>query len=132
MLNWTDEQVAYFSELNEDEFECNVPAYEVLQEVQSGAAVIERREYGFAVIFPSSTKALRPHLWLLFLQPECRGNGLGRKFMRELMSKYSTDYHMTLKCYGPERRKFFGRLGFRVESHNRTTGARFMSTNRMD
>lgn len=92
-------------------------ADEVVAKVSTGRASLERRDFGFALIELTQTtngKAI-PHLWLLYVSPDCRGRALGRRFVRELLAKYATDYHMSLWCEGSRRRAFFGRLGFRVE-----------------
>jgi len=92
-------------------------ADEVQAKVSTGKAVLETRTFGFALIelTPTSDGKTIPHLWLLYVFPESRGRTLGRRFVRELLAKYATDFHMSLWCEGPRRRAFFGRLGFRVE-----------------
>ena len=71
--------------------------------------VIERREFGYAILQTYGT-----HLWLLYIDPECRGRRMGRRFVRELIKKYAQQWPMTAICDGSERRAFFGRCGFYV------------------
>lgn len=94
-----------------------ITAEEVTAKVSTGRACLETRPFGFALVeltTASDGKAI-PHLWLLYVAPESRGRALGRRFVRELLAKHAADYHMSLWCEGPQRRAFFGRLGFRVE-----------------
>lgn len=94
-----------------------VTAEEVTTKVSTGMTGLETRPFGFALVelTRASDGKVIPHLWLLYVSPECRGRAFGRRFVRELLSQYATDYHMSLWCEGPRRRAFFGRLGFRVE-----------------
>jgi GNAT superfamily N-acetyltransferase len=101
---------------------------EILAALQTGRAVLETRPHGFAVVELKKTAQegkFIPHLWLLYIDRQLQGRGLGRRFVRELKATYATEYHMSLSCYGPRRRAFFGRLGFRIESkdgdHRRMT-----------
>ena len=104
-----------------------ISADDIIQRMQNGRAAIEARQYGFAVIELTQTPDghFMPHLWLLYIDPAHRGKGYGRQFVRELLAKYSTEFFMSLYCYGSRRRAFFGRLGFRIESkdgeHRRMT-----------
>jgi GNAT superfamily N-acetyltransferase len=106
-----------------------VTAQEVVEKVNEGSAVFETRYYGFALVqlAPMDGGKFRPHLWALYVNSEHRGKKLGHLFMRQLLRKFATDYHMTLGCNGAKRRAFFGRLGFRIE--NREGDYRRMTTN---
>jgi GNAT superfamily N-acetyltransferase len=101
----------------------------VIESLESGKAVLETRQYGFALIqqTPAADGTI-PHLWVLFIDNERRGSGLGSRFVRELLKKYSAKHHMSVWCEGSRRRRFFGRLGFVVES--RFGEIRRMTTNR--
>lgn len=90
--------------------------------IHSGKALAVRKEYGFALVEPAG-----PLLWLLWIDPSVRGQKRGHKFVRELLREFSKERHMRLYCEGPDRRRFFGRLGFRVES--RDAEMRSMTTN---
>jgi GNAT superfamily N-acetyltransferase len=109
-----------------DDFECGIEQHEIAAAVAAGRAVTEARTYGFAVVQQGSAG---PHLWFVYIDPSARGNGLGRRFVRELVQAHGADRHMTLQCYGPRRRAFFGSAGFRVES--RDGEWRTMTTNRL-
>lgn len=130
MIDLSDEQIADFIETNgAEEFDCDGEhSHEILMALRTGKAVIERRSYGFAMVRLSCPSKLCPFLWFLYVKPEYRGRRLGRKFVRELLTKYGADYHMGLKCHGAKRRKFFGDCGFRVHEFDRVSGMRSMST----
>lgn len=104
---------------------------DVINRLATGQAILEVRSYGFAVIERShiSEGKFIPHLWVLFVDEKRRGAGLGRKFMKQILAKYSADFHMTLHCHGARRRKFFGQFGFRIES--RDGEMRTMTTSEM-
>ena len=101
----------------------------VMEMLRASKAVAELRPYGFALIQlqPAPGGKEMPHLWALYIDEQRRGSGLGLKFLREILKKYSRDYHMTLYCVGSRRRSFFGRAGFRVET--RDGEMRRMTTN---
>lgn len=127
----TAAEVADFVETHGAEMDApDVTSRDVLEALQAARAVLEVRPYGFALIQlqPTSTGSNIPFLWLLYVAPEHRGRGIGSKFVRELLRGYSSEYHMALYCYGAQRRRFFGRLGFVIES--REGELRRMTTNR--
>jgi GNAT superfamily N-acetyltransferase len=102
-------------------------AEDILAKLNSGEALIEPRPYGFAMIqVKRAPKGLIPHLWLLYLEPNKRGKGIGARFVKDLLQQFPM-YHMSLYCHGSRRRKFFSRFGFRVES--RDGEMRRMTTN---
>lgn len=112
-------EIAEFAVAHRSELDCeDMTVDEIISKLSEPRTILEVRPYGFAVIEPSwySGEDFHPFLWLLFVHVEKRGNGLGHKFMREILSKYAKSTHMRLKCFGARRRKFFGRLGFIVES----------------
>lgn len=122
------DQIADYLVANQADLDAGgISREDVLVKVASGKAVIETRAYGFAVIEEQRTAdGVIPHLWILYVAPEHRGRGFGYRFMKELLRKYPT-HHMSLYCFGPRRRKFFGRLGFRVQE--RDGECRRMTTN---
>jgi len=104
---------------------------DITSRVADGSAVVEVTEHGVAVIqLERASGGAIPFLWMLYVDPEKRGRGVGAGFVRELLSKYSEDYHMSLKCYGSRRRAFFAKAGFRVES--RDGEERRMTTNDLE
>lgn len=96
----------------------------------TGRAVLEVRLNAFALIEQKAgaNGTSTPHLWLLFVDQDHRGQGYGRRFVKELLKAYSADNHMTLRCSGARRRAFYGRCGFVVEA--RDGEERLMTTNR--
>jgi GNAT superfamily N-acetyltransferase len=97
--------------------------------VASGLAWIECRPLAFALLLRMQRPAgVAPHLWALYVAPEARGRRIGADLVRELVRVYAGECPMTLSCYGARRRRYFGRLGFRVEGRDaewrRMTSAR--------
>jgi len=107
----------------------DLTAQKVMESLESGKAVLETREYGFALIQQTpAADGMIPHLWALFIDNKRRESGLGSRFVREILKKYSARHHMSVWCEGSRRRRFFGRLGFVVEG--RFGEVRRMTTNR--
>jgi len=106
-----------------------IDEHDVLDALATGRAALETRPYGFAIVEqkPTTSGKSMPHLWLVYIAAEHRSSRQGSKFVRELLVRYASDYHMSLYCYGSRRRAFFGRLGFRIES--RDGEMRRMTTN---
>jgi GNAT superfamily N-acetyltransferase len=101
----------------------------IIDSLESGTAVLETRHYGFALIQQTAAPdGMIPHLWALFVHDGQRGSGLGSRLVREILKKYSAQHPMSVWCEGSRRRRFFGRLGFVVES--RHGEIRRMTTNR--
>ncbi len=117
----TTTEIAALAEAKREEMgACGLTAGDVLDALESGRAVLEVRPYGFGIVTlkPGLDGKQMPHLWLLYVDAANRGQRLGNRFVRFLLRRYAKDYHMTVSCYGPRRRAFFGRLGFRVESRD--------------
>jgi len=132
MLNFTtitSAQIAEYLVKHQADLDAEgIEAADVTDGIATGRVLLECRSYGFALLeIEHGRDGVIPFLWALFIDREQRGQGLGRKFMKELLQKYSADYHMSLKCFGPSRRRFFGRCGFRVE--RRDGDMRRMTTN---
>ena len=107
----------------------DLTAQDVVDALASGKAVLETREYGFALVQQTPAEdGMVPHLWALFIDGEKRDSGLGSRFVREILRKYTGKHHMSVSCEGARRRRFFGRLGFVVEG--RFGEMRRMTTNR--
>lgn len=126
----TANELAHFVVAHQDELDVGgLVVGDITDAIAAGRASLELRPFGFAIIEQKAAAAggTIPHLWLLFIAPEHRGQGLGRRFVRDLLLRYADDYHMSLYCHGARRRAFFGRLGFRIES--RDGDMRRMTTN---
>lgn len=109
-------EIANFAAAHAGEFNADIDALDIIAAVNEGRSVLVRRPYGFAVVQIVDRKL--PHLWLIYVHRDQRGRRLGRRFVRELLDEFSKEHHMTLRCAGGERSRFFGRCGFVVESRD--------------
>lgn len=123
-------EIAAFVEAHAAEIGGDLTAAYVQAQLNAGSAVAELRPFGFAIIQHEAAAQgqVIPHLLVLYVDAAERGRGVGHRFMRSLLRHYCKDYHMRLYCAGPARRRFYGRLGFVVES--RDGEMRCMTTNR--
>ncbi len=129
---FTLQEIAEFAIAHQEQMgAAGIEAEEIVSSVFEGRAVLETRDFGFALIElkPGADGKFIPHLWLLYVSEHRRGRRLGHTFMRQLLRKYAQHFHMSLWCDGSRRRAFFGRLGFRIEStmgsmRQMTTGER--------
>lgn len=113
----SDEEIARYTYAHQSEAGCNAfdPA-EFLAAVGQGVTVIERRDYGFAVVNPCVARGIAftpAHLWLIYIDPQHRAQGRGRKLLREVIKKYADGHAITAMVHGAERAGFFERCGFR-------------------
>ena len=102
---------------------------EILKAVNAGTHVIERSQFGIAIVQPSQPELQMPipFLWLLYVLPEHRGQGHGRKFVRQILKKHAAEYFMGVHVYDSRHSKFFSQFGFRVVSRDNETGLRVMA-----
>jgi len=110
--NASVDEVAAF--LYEHRIDLDAPALSaegVMAELRNANTALERRPWGLAVI---QGVGISPFLWLIYVDPQDRGKNHGRKFVREIKTKYAKECAMQLECYGSRRRKFFSRCGFVV------------------
>jgi len=54
-------------------------------------------------------------LWLLWVPPEARGHGAGRRFVAQLRAAHETSLPMLLLCHGAGRVAWFQGCGFQLE-----------------
>lgn len=128
-LEMSDDQIDEFLVLNQDEFSASgIQRGEIFDAVRTGKSVIERRNFGVAVINPMQPAPdyKQPFLWILYVATEFRGQGYGRKFIRQILHKYADTYYMRLYAVGARRSKFFAIFGFRVVERDNETGFRVM------
>lgn len=72
--------------------------------------VVEKFEHGVAVMLFND---VLPQLWFLYVDPEQRCKGLGRKYVRLIRRKFGNEYVVSLHCH-KSLRPFYGSCGFRV------------------
>ena len=113
----SDEEIARYIYEHQSEAGCDTfdPA-DFLAAVRQGATVIERRDYGFAVVNPAVERGIAftpAHLWLIFIDPRQRAQGHGRRLLAEVIEKYAESHPMTALVHGAERARFFAHCGFR-------------------
>jgi GNAT superfamily N-acetyltransferase len=107
-------------------------ANQIIRSIQEGQAIIKRRDFGFAIIQPED----RPHwgdspglhIWIIYIDPDERGKGKGKRFVKELITAYGQKYFTSVTVFGGKRGSFFGRCGFRITERDSKTGMRRMET----
>ena len=117
--SFTHAEIAAFLVAHQGDLGCHgITADYVNESLRTGQAILEARPYGFALIEPFRVRdeSIVPDFWILFVDDEHRGAGLGRQFVKEILAKYAVGCPMSLTCYGARRGEFFERCGFRLES----------------
>ncbi len=74
-----------------------------------------------AVVRPHGGSSDYPVLWLLWVDPNVRGKGVGRNFVARLRRNYETNLPMVLMCHGSQRERFFASCGFETTSRSNAT-----------
>lgn len=130
----TDREIIQFALYHQAEMGCqDLGPEDIDPAIRSGTAVIERREHAFAVVNPESRLAAGsplPHLWLIYVCPEMRSKGLGRRFVTDLVDNYGSTLSMTAIVAGDRRARFFERCGFRTVEHDGRNGWKKMQAMR--
>lgn len=128
-LNITKEQAAEICATNCADFGIDELSIDEVMNCFSEGGKLVKRAYGFAIVRPEfMPKMTKPSfLYFIFIDPSQRGKKHGSMFVRELLREFSREYIMYLICFGPERRRFFGRAGFCVESREQS-GRRVMKS----
>lgn len=91
-----------------------ISAFDLKRRLLNGEARFVTRPEGFTLIqLPRGKK--QAHLWLLYVEPEARGRGVGSDMVRDFLSRHAGDQDLTVYCEGDQRETFFNRLGFAVE-----------------
>lgn len=95
---------------------------ELRRKVAGGDAqiVIERYGRGVAVV-TDQINGPGKHLWLLYVFPEHRGQGVGVEFVKELLER-AGDRYLSVYCHGEQRSRFFEKCGMSVRETDRATG----------
>ena len=81
-------EIAAFANSRQEEMgSSGLTEADILAALQTGRAVLEIRPHGFAVVELKEADQkgkFIPHLWLLYIDSEQQGRGLGQRFVREL------------------------------------------------
>lgn len=101
----------HVNDLTENDLhEAIATGFTVIEEFAEGFAVIKKQ--GYLKIQPS------PYLWFFYVNPEYRGQGIGRIILKDIRNRYATGYPLRLMCYGPQRATWFARCGFKIEARD--------------
>lgn len=119
ILTATDEMIVRFVHDYQAEFGTEVTSVDrILNAIAEGRMCIERRDFGFAILEVENRPRwfLSPgaNLCYLYVLPKYRGEGVGRKFVRELVSLHSKDYLMSLYASEAWRVKFYQSCRFQI------------------
>src|SRR4051812_27579595 len=104
----TDADIAAFLVAHQHELDVDgISTDELMGKSAAGAIVIERELMGRGVAVvepegrPNWCESPGAYLWLLWINPEARGSGVGRRFVRALMKKHANVYLGRVRCHGP-------------------------------
>lgn len=115
----TDSEIAQFVVDHLAEFGDYVVSVE---SILAADIAIERTHFGFAIVQDprgyrhdehGNITGGQPHLWFLYVSPEHRGRGHGRRIVRDVLSKYGRNWLMSVYC-DVSRRAYYSQFGFRV------------------
>lgn len=117
----TDKISLDFTELTDEEVILNIkniPEFEIYwDDYQEKRCLARKNRYihkyqeGFAIV--NLNDGILPELNFLYISPEFRRQGVGRKIMKDLIKNYCDTYYMTLLC-DKKLTRFYNRFGFRV------------------
>jgi hypothetical protein len=93
-------------------------------ELTSEKAVIDKQTYGFAALIPQKSLPAAKLLYFVWIAPKHRGQRIGRQYVRRLIREHQGDYVVVAVCYGKQRSKFFQKCGGQVVKWDRQTGRR--------
>lgn len=98
----------------------------IVGEVRAGRAVIAAERNVVAVVLHEVDHIQKCNavLWLLYVAPVCRGQGVGRAFVGDIRRRFERKLPMVLACNGSKRESFFGSCGFHV--HERSDDERLI------
>lgn len=105
-----DEEVIYHIK-QIPEFEIYWDDYEEKRCLNRKDRYVHKYREGFAIV--NLEDGILPELHFLYISPDFRGEGVGRRIMVELVEKYFDTYYMTLRC-SKKLTRFYNRFGFRV------------------
>lgn len=125
----TVEEVAEFLVANVSEFGDpktieTLAVDNIVGEINAGLAVVVAERNAVAVVLSEidHVQKCSPVLWLLYVDPASRGQGLGAAFVAGIRRRHEKKLPMVLVCNGQRREAFFGTCGFHV--HERLEGGR--------
>jgi GNAT superfamily N-acetyltransferase len=119
-----EQLIASVIDLDDDGTSSNLTVKEILDQVERRLAVIVVEQDAIAVIRPEGYRSENGNavLWLLFVRPELRGQGIGTRFVQKLRTRFEGVKPMVLVCNGPRREAFFAWCGFMFKEGLGATG----------
>ena len=112
--------VAHVAELGDPKTIETLAVDNIVGEVKAGLAVVvaERKVVAIVLSEIDDIQKCNPVLWLLYVDPASRGQGLGAAFVAELRRRFEKKLPMAALCNGPERESFFAACGFHVHARH--------------
>jgi len=111
----SDDEIAVFTESVTHELHANITADDIREELKDGAATIHRSDAGFYIMQPGLNQS--SNLWVLYVDPDCRGGGVGRRLLKDAIDHYGNEYLITLSCHA-SLRQWYSRSGFYVNPYD--------------
>ena len=106
----SDADIAGIVEANRDELHAGcLTAGVILKDLELNRAIIHRCRHGFYIIQIENKEAA--YLWILYVDPKHRGNGIGSNMLDEAIATYANELILHLRC-NKSLLSFYGNLGF--------------------
>ena len=106
----SDSDIAGIVEANRDELHAeDLTAEDILKDMELNRAIIHRCHRGFYIIQQKNKEAA--YLWILYVDPKHRGNGIGSNMLDEAIATYANELILHLRC-NKSLLSFYENLGF--------------------
>ena len=106
----SDCDIAGIVETNRDELHAeDLTAEDILKDLELNRAIIHRCHRGFYIIQQKDKEAA--YLWILYVDPKHRGNGIGSNMLDEAIATYAKVLVLRLRC-NESLLSFYGNHGF--------------------
>lgn len=101
-----DQAIAVLSK----EFQGNAEPDQICERLAEPENILLASDSALAIILKAETRSQR--LWLMWVHPEHRGNGIGGEFLKLIIGWFTQEHYLIRLDCPSEREPFYGRQGF--------------------